>query len=84
MLGSGLDDEGTGADEALEVGALLEGDGAGAVDLAPDVTVDVGRHGGDRVQKFNPRAFFHPQVPAVHLADDFSVAADDEITRAID
>ena len=47
VFGAGFDDERGGADEALKVGALFEGDGAGAGDLAADVAVDEGAGGGD-------------------------------------
>lgn len=74
-----LDDQGSGADETLEVGALLKGDRSGAENLAPDLTVDVGGGCVDGIEKLDSSTLFHPQVLAVHLADDFTMAADDEV-----
>ena len=84
MFGTGFDDEGGGADEAVEVGAFFEGDGAGAGDLAADLAVDGGGGGGDGIEELDARAFFHAEVAAVDGADDFAVAADDEVAGAFD
>ena len=82
VFGAGFHDERGGADEALEVGALLKGDGAGAEDLAADVAVDEGAGGGDRIEELDAGAFLNAQVPAVHGTDDFAMAADDEVAGA--
>ena len=63
---------------------FLQGDGAGAGNLAADVAVDAGGGGGDGVEEFDAGAFFDPQVAAVDGADDLAVAADDEIAGAFD
>ncbi len=80
VFGAGLDDERGGADEALEVGTLFEGDGPGAVNLAADVAIDEGGGGVDGIEELDAGALFHSEVPAIHLADDFTVAADDEVS----
>lgn len=66
------------------MGAFFEGNGTAARDLAADVAVDGGGGCGDRVEEFDASAFFHPKIPAMHSADDFSVAADDEISGTFD
>ena len=79
-----LDDKRCGADESLEVGTLFQSDSSGAENLAADVAIDEGGGGVNRVQKFDARAFFNPQVAAGNLADDFSMTADNEIATAFD
>lgn len=64
--------------------AFFESDGPGAGNLAADVPVDKGGDGGDGVEKLDPGTLFHPQVTAAHLANDFAVAADDQIPAAFD
>lgn len=82
MLGSGLDDERSGADESLEAGALFKGDGSGAQKLAPDIAVDAGCFRSDRVDELDTGSFFDAQMAADHVTDDFAAAADDEFAGA--
>ncbi len=84
VLGSGFDDQGGGADESLELGLFFQNDGTGARKLAANIAVDVGAGRRDGIEKFDSRAAFDAQFAAFHFAEDFSVAADDEVAGAID
>ena len=68
----------------MEAGTFLQGDGAGAGYLATDLAVDGGGGCGDGIEEFDSCCFFHAEVPALHGADDFAMAADDEVARALD
>ena len=83
-LAPGLTMRDGGADEAVELGAFFEGDGAGAGDLAADLAVDGGGGGGDGIEELDAGAFFDAEMAALDGADDFAVAADDEIAGAFD
>lgn len=80
MLGTGFEGESCGEDEALEVGALGECDGAGAGELAADLAIDECGGSGDWVKELDTSSLFHAEVPALDLAEDFPVAADDEVS----
>ena len=84
MLGTGFDDEGGGADETMEAGAFPESDGTGTGDLATDLTFDSGGGGSDGIEEFDACALGDAEVAAMDDADDFSMSADEEITRAMD
>ncbi len=66
------------------MGSFFQGDGTRAGNLPADVAIDESGGGIDRIEELDTRAFFHPEVPAGHLADDFAVAADDEVSAAFD
>ena len=66
------------------MGALFKSDGTGAGNLPADVAINEGGDGVDGIEELDSRAFFDPEVPAVHFADDFPMAADDEISAAFD
>jgi len=66
------------------MGALFKSDGTGAGNLPADVAINEGGNSGDGVEELDSCAFFHPEVPAVHFTDDFSMAADDQISAAFD
>lgn len=52
--------------------------------MTTDVAVNEGAAGGDRIQEFHAGSFFDTKIPAVHFTNDFTVAADDQVTGAID
>lgn len=80
----GLGDECGGADEAVEAGAFLEGDGAVAENLTADMALDARGVRGDGMEEFDAGAFFDTQVAAAEGGVDFAAAADDEVAGAID
>src|SRR6478735_3521784 len=84
VFGAGFDDEGGSADEALELGAFFEGDGTGAGNLTANLAINEGGGGGDWIEELDTGTFFDPEVFAGNLADDFAVAADDQIAGALD
>lgn len=83
VFGTGFDYEAGGANQAVEQGAFFEGDAAGAGNLATHLAIDGGAGGRHGAEKLDACAFFDAQVPALHRADDFAVAADNEVARAI-
>lgn len=68
----------------MEMSPFFESDRACAGDLPADVAVDEGAGGGDWVEEFDAGTFLNPQVFTMHLADDFTMTADNQVARALD
>lgn len=79
-----VDGHGGDGDVAGEGGFFLKVKFAGAGEIAGDLAVDDGVLAVDGVRELDLGAFFDDEAFAAHLAHDFSVAADDEVSGAID
>lgn len=84
VFGTGFGDQGGGAGETEEAGAFFEDDGTVAEDLAFDLAVDVREFGVDGVEEFDADAALDAELTALHVANDSTGAADDQVTRAFD
>lgn len=64
----------------MEVGAFFEGDGPNTGNLTPCLAIYADSMSGYGVLELDPGTSFNAELEAVHLAENFSMAADDEIT----
>ena len=84
MFRASFDYQSTSTRKSLEMGFFLKGNRPSARELRFYIAVDVSTFGTDISLKFYLRAALNSELAADHIANNFTMAADAEHTRALD